>query len=133
MATLKCSNKILFAEQLNRLDKEKGKEEKTLEVAINIGLAFPKQDNSDFIERKGRFNLKFLINVKDIDNNEDVFKYLSEYSIRYVLSGNDLTEADIVKNNLIKSEYIAEALERAEDSFKLAGLDIPIKNNFKQD
>lgn len=131
MKRLECLNKILFNELLTRFDTNKEKHEKKLEVELNISIAFPKQKDSDFIEKDGRFNMKFSMNIKDADNQELVIKYLSEYSIKYLLNGENITEKEIMAKNLIDKNYILDALERMEATLKLAGFNFSIKEHLK--
>lgn len=137
ITTLNCSDMILFNEKFSREDiKEKRSKngESSLETEINIGIAFPKQENSDYVEKNGRFNMKCLIKIRDSKDKEIIIDYLAEYSIKYSVIGKDIDEKAIIENDLLDKEFLFKIIDRAQETFNLAGFkDIKISERVRND
>lgn len=135
--TLNCSDMILFNEKFSREDiKEKRSKngESSLEAEINIAIAFPKRENSDYVEKSSRFNMKCLIKIRDSKDKEIIIDYLAEYSIKYSVIGKDIDEKAIIENDLLDKEFLFKIIDRAQETFNLAGFkDIKISERVRND
>lgn len=135
--TLNCSDMILFNEKFSREDiKEKRSKngESSLEAEINIAIAFPKRENSDYVEKNSRFNMKCLIKIRDSKDKEIIIDYLAEYSIKYSVIGKDIDEKAIIENDLLDKKFLFKIIDRAQETFNLAGFkDIKISERVRND
>lgn len=128
---------ILFNEKFSREDiKEKRSKngESSLEAEINIAIAFPKRENSDYVEKNSRFNMKCLIKIRDSKDKEIIIDYLAEYSIKYSVIGKDIDEKAIIENDLLDKKFLFKIIDRAQETFNLAGFkDIKISERVRND
>ncbi len=127
-ANLKCFNKILLHEEFDRTcpsekDKRDKKEKNKANVEIQISIGFPKEEKTDFILKKGRFNIKIIVNIEDTKKEDRKISYLGTYSIEYQVEGEvGITEEDITKRSLIDKQIIQEIIKRVEETVSLSGI-----------